>query len=232
MSGKEKRIALCTGCAAGALLLLFGVLIVLLRTVDVQAIGAGGTEIGLAAWNGAVRDAIGFHRVLYTVTGVIGYLTFAAPAFFVGLGGYQLIRRKSLRLVDADIYLLGGVYLLTGAVYVLFEKVIINYRPVLLTAEPEASFPSSHTVLAVVLLGTAMAEIAYRIRVKWLLATGECVCGALLLALVCGRFFSGVHWLTDILGGLLLGGALLLAFLSGATVFRARKKGAFPKETF
>lgn len=227
MNGREKRKAVCTGCAAGVLLILFGVLILLLRTADVQPVGAGGTEIGLAAWNTAVRDAIGFHRVLYTVTGVIGYLTFAVPVFFVGLGGYQLIRRRGFRRVDADLYLLGGIYLLTGACYALFEKVIINYRPIFLSGEaPEASFPSSHTVLAVVLLGTAMAEIAYRVRVKWLLAAGEGFCGALLTALVCGRFFSGVHWLTDILGGLLLGGALLLAFLSGAAILRARKQGA------
>lgn len=222
MTENKKRTAIGTGCAAGCLLALFFVLILLLCTVDVRPIGAAGTEIGLAAWNGAVRDAIGFHRVLYIVTGVIGYFAFAAPAFFVGLGVYQLIRRRRFCLVDADLYLLGGIYLVTGAAYVLFEKVVINYRPVLLGAEPEPSFPSSHMVLAVVLFGTAMVEIAHRVRVKWLMAVGESICGALLLALVCGRVFSGVHWLTDILGGLLLGGALLLAFLSGTAALAAR----------
>ena len=35
------------------------------------------------------------------------------------------------------------------SVYILFEKVVINYRPILIDNELEASFPSSHTMLAI-----------------------------------------------------------------------------------
>ena len=212
----KKKIA-ANGIAAAVLFLLFAVLIVLLRTVDVQAIGAGGTEVGLATLNGAARELLPYRSVLHTVTGLTGYMAFFAPVCFAGLAGYQLVRRKRFSAVDGDLYLLGAVYVVLGAFYILFEKVVINYRPFLLGAEPEPSFPSSHTMLAVVLLGTAMAEIAARVRVKWLMAAGESFCGLLLAVTVVGRLLSGVHWLTDILGGLLLGGALLFAFFAACT---------------
>lgn len=226
----KKKIA-AMGIVSAVLFFLFAVLTVLLRTVDVQAIGAGGTEIGLATLNGAARDFLVYRSVLYTVTGLTGYMAFLAPVCFLGLGGYQLVRRRSLRLVDGDLYLLAAVYVLLGAFYVLFEKAVINYRPILLGAEPEPSFPSSHAMLAVVLLGTAMAEIAVRIRVKWLLAAGESFLGVLLAVTVLGRLFSGVHWLTDILGGLLLGGALLTAFLAGFFLVRARQTSSCKKQS-
>lgn len=231
MKHHEKKKIAALGIASAVLLMLFAVLIVLLRTTDVQAIGAAGTEIGLATVNGAVRELLVYREVLHTVTGLTGYMAFLAPVCFAGLAGYQLVRRRSLRLVDGDLYLLGGVFVVLGALYFLFEKVVINYRPILLGAEPEPSFPSSHTMLAVVLLGTAMAEIAHRVRVKWLLAAGESFCGILLAVTVLGRFFSGVHWFTDILGGLLLGGALLLAFLAGYDAILARQKKNRSEET-
>ena len=48
-----------------------------------------------------------------------------------------------------------------------------------------------------------------------LAATLQNVCLVLMAVAVLGRLFSGVHWLTDILGGLFLSFALLQAF-SGA----------------
>ena len=49
------------------------------------------------------------------------------------------------------------------------------------------------------------------------------VIGAATVAL---RALSGVHWLTDILGGVLLAGALLLFYLGGIAWLTSKKKNA------
>ena len=84
---------------------------------------------------------------------------------------------------------------------------------VLEDGELAASFPSSHTLLAICLFGIAAHQLYLRIRShlwRWIAAGA---CAALAAVTVIGRLLSGVHWLTDILGGILLGGAILLAYL-------------------
>ena len=126
----------------------------------------------------------------------------------------QLVQRKSLAKVDKKILALGGLYVVIGILYVLFEKVVINCRPILMEGEtmPEASFPSSHTVLAVVIFGSIAMILKDYLNDRKLVATLQNVCLVLMAVAVLGRLFSGVHWLTDILGGLFLSFALLQAF--------------------
>ena len=124
--------------------------------------------------------------------------------------------------MDKDILLLGGLYAALAVCYLFFEKCIINYRPVILDEGLEASFPSSHTMLAMCLMLAAMEQLRRRLKDQPLGRILSMVCAVLLVVTVIGRLLSGVHWLTDILGGLLLGGALYLFYAGLIDLFRQR----------
>ena len=125
-------------------------------------------------------------------------------------------------LKDKDILLLGGLYAALAVCYLFFEKCIINYRPVILDEGLEASFPSSHTMLAMCLMLAAMEQLRRRLKDQPLGRILSMVCAVLLVVTVIGRLLSGVHWLTDILGGLLLGGALYLFYAGLIDLLRQR----------
>ena len=193
---------------------LFAVLIVLVKTVDVQQIGPEGTSIGFAGINKAMHDATGLNMILYKITEVLGLIALAVAGCFALLGFVQLIKRKSFAKVDPYIYALAGLYVVVLALYVIFEKVIINYRPVIMPDEEhvEASFPSSHTMLGFVIMGSTFIVIDKYIKNESICRSIRIVSILILIAIVFGRLFSGVHWLTDILGGVLISSALLFIF--------------------
>lgn len=194
--------------------ILFAVLIVLVKTVDVQQIGPEGTSIGFAGINKTMNEATGLNMTLYKITEVLGLLALAVAGCFALLGLVQLIKRKSFAKVDPEIYALAGLYVVVLMLYVIFEKVIINYRPVIMPDEEhvEASFPSSHTMLGFVIMGSTFIVIDKYIKNESICKSIRIVSILILIAIVLGRLFSGVHWLTDILGGVLISSALLFIF--------------------
>ncbi len=203
--------------AAFALFLLAALFTLAVRTVDVAAVGPLGTEVGFSGVNTAFFGLLGFCPALYGMTQLLGKLSLLTPVFFAGLGLYQLVRRKSLRRVDRCVLALAGLYAATGALYVLFEKAIVNYRPVLMPGctEPEASFPSSHTMLACAVLGSVFLLLPCYFRGKTArLLRG--VCALVIALIVIGRLFAGVPWLTDVVGGVLYGAALLRLYAAAA----------------
>ena len=195
-----------------ALLLLFAILVALLKTVDVAPNGENGT-IGLSTVNFAVRDAVGEHYRLYDLTQYLGYFAILLAAGFAVWAGVRVLYfRFSFRKAGIDFLVLGALYLVTVLFYVLFEIAIVNYRPILLDGEAEASFPSSHTVLSIVVFASA-SRMLYRrfaLRVNYLLFSLPFY--ALAAFAVVARLLSGVHWLTDIIGGVLLSLSLLFLF--------------------
>ena len=198
----------------GVFLLLFLVLIVLLKTVDVAPIGPAGTSVGLSQINGSFHEWVPFNEVWYKTTKVLGVLALALAALVAIWSLVQWIRRKSLRKVDATLLALDVLYIVTGVLYLFFEFVVVNYRPVLETGQsfPEASFPSSHTLLACVIFGSAFWLIAAYLRKVWQVLAAWSAAGVLLVLTVIGRMLAGVHWLSDIWGGLFLGAVLVCFF--------------------
>lgn len=195
-------------------LLLFIILIVIIKTVDVSPTGVGSTEIGLYHLNSTVHSALGTNQTWYKITEVLGLISIACGGIFAIIGLLQLIKRKSLFKVDREILSLGGLYIALGIIYVFFEKVIINYRPVIMPGESvaEASFPSSHTVLAAVIAISIMMIIDKYVKKHAAQNIIKAVLAALAVITVVGRLLSGVHWFTDILGGVFLSVFLLSVF--------------------
>ena len=193
---------------------LFILVIALVTCVDLAPVGPANTSIGLSHLNKAVHDLIGVHMFWYQVTNLLGFWAILCGAVFACIGLKQLIERKSLKQVDAKILALGGLFVLLGIIYVLFEKVVINCRPVLMEGEtvPEASFPSSHTVLAFVIFGAIAMMLKDYLQDKRLVSMLQNACLVLILVSVIGRLISGVHWFTDIFGGIFLSYALLMVF--------------------
>ena len=209
-----KRTDFLTGAALAFLAALFTFAV---RAMDVDAIGPAGTRVGFSHLNAAVHNALGVHMAFYKLTQVLGFAALALVGVFALMGLLQLVQRKSLWKVDREILALGCLYVVVFALYIIFEKAIVNYRPIIMPGElePEASFPSSHTMLACTVLGSAAIVLKKYVKDEKLLRLLRTLCFAVLAVIVCGRLYSGVHWLTDIIGGVLYGSALLFLF-SGA----------------
>ena len=203
-----KKITLRPLIIGVALLVAFVVFTICVMSVDVRPIGPDGTSVGFAKINSSVRDSLGTNNTLYKISEVLGLLTWGVVAVFGLLGLYQLICRKSLLKVDRDILVLGGGYAVMLALYVLFDKVAINYRPASSLEEMEASYPSSHTLMLVFVMATAVMQIVRRISNKTLRTVLVIACVLTAVAVIACRALCGVHWITDIVGGLLLAASL------------------------
>lgn len=207
---KRRNLNLLT---AGLLLLgAFALWTVAVCLVDVRPIGPNGSSVGFAALNGAVHTALGVCWPLYTITDWLGLVPMGFVFGFALLGLVQLIRRRSLGRVDRDILVLGGFYLVVLAAYLLFEKFAVNYRPVLIDGFLEASYPSSTTMLTLCVIPTAMLQLRRRIPREGLRRVILWMLGIFTAFMVVGRLLSGVHWLTDIVGGVLLSAGLVALY--------------------
>lgn len=192
---------------SGVCFALFIILIVLLKTVDIGTSPVG-LPVGLYTVNKAVFDFTGVNDIWDKLTDGILVLAIAAAFAFFVLGIIQLIKRKSVKKVDREIIFTGGLYAAVILLYVLFEKVVINCRAI----EAEPSFPSSHTMVICAVFGAAILVLNKYIKNKNVCLAVRIVLGALILIAVVGRLLSGMHWLTDICGAVLISGALVALF--------------------
>ena len=197
---------------AAILLGAFVVWTAAVRLVNVQPIGPQGSEVGFATINGWVYDLTGVHMALYTVTDWLGLVPIAFAIGFALLGLIQWVKRKHLRQVNFSILVLGGFYLLVMAAYVLFEVLVINYRPVLINGCLEVSYPSSTTMLVLCVMPTAIMQLNARIKNQTLKRWVGFGITAFIIFMVIGRLISGVHWVTDIIGGALLSAGLVMMY--------------------
>lgn len=194
------------------LIFAFAIWTVLIKTVDVRPVGQNGSSIGFAWLNTKFFAATGVHMVLYTVTDWLGLVPVCVCAVFGIIGFCQMIKRKSLAKVDGDIMLLGVYYAAVILGYLIFEMLPINYRPILIDGVAEASYPSSTTLLVLSVMPTLSFEAKRRIKNAAAAAVIAYLTAVFSAFTVMGRLVSGVHWFTDIFGGVLLSGGLFCIY--------------------
>ena len=218
---KEKRNLLAGAGLIGA----FALWTVLIQCVDVQAVGQNGTKIGFADFNVLFHRLTGVHMTLYTITDWLGRVPIFICLCFGVLGLVQLIKRRSLLSVDPDILLLGIYYVLVIACYLIFEMIPINYRPVLIEGRLEASYPSSTTLLVLSVMPTLMFQANRRVSNAMIRKAVAVFVIAFSAFMVIGRLISGVHWVTDIIGSVLLSAGLYMLYRS-AVLYSDKAKRA------
>ncbi len=188
-----------------------GVYVYLVKTVDVKAIGPNKSSVGFSKINKAYMDLVGSNMTIYKLTEIVGLIVLLIVGIYGLIGLIQLIKRKSLFKVDREIISLGVLYVLMLMVYVFFEKFIINYRPIIIDGELEASFPSSHTVLSICICISSLIVSKKYVPKKFMNLT-TFITVLLLTIVFLGRTISGVHWISDILGGVIISLTLLMYF--------------------
>ena len=205
------------GILSGTVLILAFILwTILIQTVDVQPVGVSGTNVGFAAVNTWFHRLTGVHMGLYTVTDWLGLVPIAICICFGLLGLAQWIRRKSIAKVDKDILLLGGYYILVILGYLIFEMIPINYRPILIDGAMESSYPSSTTLLVLSVMPTLLFQVNRRAKAQTVRKVTAAFVILFSAFMVIGRLVAGVHWLTDIVGSVLLSAGLYCLYRTAA----------------
>ena len=199
------------GLSAG-LLTAFILWTIAVCRVDVKPVGPLGSCVGFAAMNQYVHNLTGVHLALYVLTDWLGLVPIGVCMAFAVLGLTQWIKRKSLWKVDRSIFVLGWFYVVTLAVFVLFEVFVVNYRPVLMDGILEASYPSSTTLLVMCVMPTAIMQLDVRVKNNGLRRCAKFTISVFIVFMVIGRLISGVHWVTDIIGGILLSAGLVMLY--------------------
>lgn len=210
------------------LLAIFVGFTALVACVDLQPVGPDNTRVGFATLNKSVFDALGTSDTWYSVTEVLGLLAILEVGLFGLWGLIQLIKRKSLFRVDHRILMLALLYAAVAIAYLLFEIKVVNYRPILVDGALEASYPSSHTMLSVtVAVSSAMALHGIIPEKKGLILAVDLLSAAIAAVMVVGRLLSGVHWLTDVIGGALLSAALCQLYYATVKLVEAKRPRLF-----
>lgn len=186
----------------------------LVKTIDVQQIGPNNSSVGFAKINSSFANVIGSNMTIYKITEILGLIALLVAGLYAFKGIIQLIKKKNIFKVSPEILVVGGLYVVVIMIYVFFEKFIVNYRPVLIDNVLEASYPSSHTMLAICICVSSIMINKYLFKDKNVIKYFNMLDILLLITIVSGRILSGVHWLSDIIGGVIISLALLMIFKS------------------
>lgn len=194
------------------LIALFIIYTILIQIIDVKPLGLNGTDIGFYTINSWFHNLCGLNFTLYTVTDWAGLIPLFVMIAFAFLGLFQFIKRKDIKKVDLDIIILGAYYIAIIIIYFIFEIVTINFRPVLINGFIESSYPSSTTLLVLGIMPTLTELIGRRCKFKKIKIATIIFTITFSLGCVICRLVSGVHWLTDIVGSVIIASGLFYIY--------------------
>ena len=190
----------------------FALWTILVCFIDVRAVGVMGTSVGFAAMNSWFFSVTGENLILYYITDWLSLIPVFIMLGFAVLGLLQWIKRKKVLTVDFDIIALGVFYIAVLFLYLLFEELVINYRPILINGRLEASYPSSTTLLVLSVMPTALIQLKARLKRGAFKNIVQLTIVLFTAFMVLSRLVSGVHWLSDIIGGVLLSFGLIFLY--------------------
>lgn len=204
------------------MIILAVVYTILVKIIDVAPIGPNNSQVGFSKINSFFHNLLGSNMTIYKITEILGIIPLLMAGIYAIIGLVELIKRKSLTKVDYEIYALAGLYVVVLGLYIFFEKCIINYRPILIDGVLEASYPSSHTLMALCICGSSII-VNKRIFHKKIFNLENKLSIFLMITIILGRFISGVHWFSDIIGAIFISLALLSSFYTAISSFTHKK---------
>lgn len=196
---------------------------ILIAFVDRNAIGANDSVVGFSKINKYFLDLLKFNGTFYNITKYTGIIIILIAVIYMIIALIELIKRKKYKEVDSELIFAGVFYIALIIIYFVFELLKINYRPILMDGVLEPSYPSSHTMLAVFICVSALLINKKIIKNTPLKITIDTITIIIGLVTVIGRIISGVHWITDIIGGILISTALVLGYVLAIKIAETKK---------
>ncbi|MDO8514038.1 MAG: phosphatase PAP2 family protein [bacterium] len=178
----------------------------------------------LASLDASVLETLYAHRALATTKIFISISELGGAFFIFGLavcvGLYLLLRCRYVYLAGLVVSVVGSA----GAVLAI-KSLVHRARPDLVFqayTETGFSFPSAHATLASVLYGFCI-YLAWRTipAGPWRIAA-TILLAVLIAAIAFSRMYLGVHYMTDVLAGLVLGG--LFAWIGSVVVKKLEQR--------
>ena len=106
-----------------------------------------------------------------------------------------------------------ALVIITGLVIYFFKGIFYSPRPTgFAVIDTSSSFPSGHTLLSVSIFGLIAFLVTQQLQQKWHWIPYT-VTGLIVAIIALSRIYLGAHWLTDVIGSVLLGLTLLLSVI-------------------
>lgn len=161
------------------------------------------------------------YKLITSILNVLDSKTILAMKFITTLGSSIVILTVILSLF---ILFKDKKYCWYAAMGCLFGVIIENVLKLIvrrprpeefwpLTVENTYSFPSGHTFMSVVLYGLLIYFINKEVKSKKLRYIGTCIFSLIIFLVAVSRIYLGVHYATDVVGGLILGLLYLVLYI-------------------
>ncbi len=178
----------------------------------------------LAGLDTRVLEYLFAHRDISTSLSFIGITELGSTVFVCGLtlciGIFFVFRHQIPYAIGLAVSVFGA-----GGTALLLKELLHRARPDITLqayAETGFSFPSGHATLAAALYGF-LIYLIWRMMPPGLVRTASVSALALLIVLVAfSRLYLGVHYLSDVIVGLLLGGAF--AYIGSSFVRKVEER--------